>query len=184
MAEYRGVSGVARTVAKEYRGVSGIARQIAKAYRGVAAIARQYFSNIYYKLAVNNLTFTTYVLKVEDGVLTISGTVDKVDESGGNNGGTIAAWIYGDMGGKTISFNYTSSGYNASYSTIELRETNNAGTHTKYHRFSETVTTPKAFSAVLQEDTTTLRLGIWFDQVGRTASLTVSNLTIGGEAVF
>lgn len=43
MAEYRGVSGVARKVTKVYRGVNGVARNVSKQYRGVSGVARNFF---------------------------------------------------------------------------------------------------------------------------------------------
>lgn len=46
MAEYRGVSGVARKVSKVYRGVSGVARKVTKQYRGVNGVARKFFDSI------------------------------------------------------------------------------------------------------------------------------------------
>ena len=90
MAEYRGVSGVARQIAKEYRGVSGVARQIIKAYRGVSGVARMYFNKNKYKIEMyvesksEDTDISSYSITGAEGILDIS----LITEKGGDTSQT------------------------------------------------------------------------------------------------
>lgn len=185
MAEYRGVSGIARQIVKQYRGVSNIARPIIAAWRGVSGVARKYFSSFAYRIVPPNANDdgddmpngmpAEYSQTVKDGVLNISG------KSTGTSEAAIYINVYGDnIASKKITFNYTTSGYNAFYSTIELSEIGAEGAHTK-HQLSST---SGSFSKTLSANTTSIRFSIWFGLSVRTASLKVSNLKIGGQTVL
>ena len=183
MAEYRGVDGVARKIVKEYRGVDGIARKVVKEYRGVDGVARQYFSGFYYKIAAliyyegntSNDCLEEYVQKVEDGVMTISGT------STGKGKVKIPIRVYGNLAGKTISFTYKATGYDAMYATIEIMELDADG---EIKKSQLTSTTAKSFTATLSEETTSIMFSVWFSLSPKTASLEVWDLTIDGESVL
>ena len=182
MAEYRGVDGIARKLVKEYRGVDGIARKLVKEYRGVDGVARQYFSSgPYYKIgaliysAGNSGGLEEYVQEVKDGVMTISGT------STGTAKVKIPIYVYGDLGGKKISFTYKTKGYNAMYATIEITE---SGADGEIEKSQLTSITAKSFEAILDENTTRVMFSVWFSLSPTTASLEVWDLTIDGETVL
>ena len=173
MSRYRGVNGVARNVTKRYRGVEGVARKIAKSYRGIAGVARKYFSGFWWELILS-MPPQGVVLEVENKTLTMSATSEESD-----NG--LMCDIYGEsLAGKQISFDCVVSGYNASYSTIELIQINSSGQTIK----TTALSTSGAKSLTLAATTNFIRFQIWFGTSGRTASLNVSNLIIGGESVF
>lgn len=173
MSRYRGVNGVARKVTKRYRGVNGVARKITKGYRGIAGVARRYFSSIWWEFIVNTPP-AAYDLKVENKTLIMSGT-------SGTTGSGLVCDIRGEnFASKQISFDCVSSGYNASYSTIELLQINSSGQTIKTTALSSS----GAKTLTLEPTTNFIRFQIWFGASGRTASLNVSNLIIGGESVF
>ena len=173
MSRYRGVNGVARKVAKRYRGVSGVARKITKGYRGISGVARRYFSSIWWEFIVNTPP-AEYILKVENKTLAMSGT------SGTETSGLICDIRGENLASKQVSFDCISSGYNMNYSTIELLQINSSGQTIK----TTALTDSGAKSLTLEATTYFIRFQIWLGASGRTASLNVSNLIIGGESVF
>lgn len=111
MAEYRGVSNVARKVAKEYRSAEGVARKVIKAYRGVDNVARLYFNNSDFVFDFLNANISVgtndYYHGFEDGVLKLYLNTTHITTLQDNRPTVTASLSNGDdLGGRTLEFTY------------------------------------------------------------------------------
>lgn len=186
MAIYRGVAGVARKVISEWRGVGGVARKVKAEWRGVSGVARKVFDSWYWVFTTENslsanVELYDYTLDFTDGVLTISATYDGISGNN-NNGRSVCALLYGDFGGKTITFDYVSTNYNANYGVIGCNDYDGVNVPPSMERL---LTSSGSYSGTLDSNAKVVTFNIWMGGQSpyRTASLVVRNLKIGGETI-
>lgn len=185
---YIGVNGIARRVKKIYIGVNGVARKVIKGYIGVNGVARLFYSNLYtYSTNIQSnyadmVTFTNYFVGINsNGEIEISATA--VGTSSSNiNGRAIYFRINGDLAGKSLSFDYISSGYSSSYSSINHDEIDNDGNWTKIYDFSNG---SGSKTRTISNTASSISFGMWFGgkTSSRTAKLIISNLKIDDKVI-
>lgn len=187
---YIGVNGIARRVKNIYIGVNGVAKKVVKGYIGVNGIARLFYSSLYtYSTNIqseysNRVTFNNYFVGINsNGDIEISATAVATGSSSSNvNGRAIYFRINGDLAGKSLSFDYTSSGYTGNYSTINHDEIDSDGNWTSIYDFGNG---SGSKSRTISNTASSITFGMWFG--GKTSSCTVkliiSNLKIDGKVI-
>ena len=187
MDEYRGVSNIARKITKKYKGISGVARQILKEYRGIGGVERQYFQSLLYTFS-QELIFQHGTVQVNDFFCGIKEDTVRlwIDARGltskQNPGASISLKLHGDLSGKKISFDYTTSNFNSASSTTEFSVYNISGTPSVRYLSSSS----GHYSTTLASDTDYVSFNIWIsgDCPEKSVELIISNLTIDGESVL
>lgn len=193
MAMYRGVSGVARQIDKMYRGVSSVARAVKYGYRGVEGIARRFFDGKY--------IFKWFIVKTLESDYTINSA--SAGESGGiwkfilnvtgknaSSTGEIKVRLYlydgaSILEGKKITFEYTSTTYDARYFTGEFNCYDEDGNQISQNALSVT-STYKSKSFTIPEGTHHIGFGYWCNPTNKTWSgtLCVRNVVIDGIKII
>ena len=188
MDMYIGVSGITRRIKAIYIGVNGVARKVVKGYIGVNGTARLFFTSGYtYTTSIqnnnaNNVTFSDYFVGINSsGNIEISAT-GKGTASTNTNGRAIYFMITGDdIAGKTLTFDYTSSGYSTIYCTINHDEIDTSGNWTSIYELSSSGSKSRTISSNVKS----ISFGMWFggQTSTHTGKLIISNLKIGGETI-
>ena len=188
MSRYRGVSNVAREVVKRYRGVSNVARQITKSYRGVSNVARQFFGDGYkYTWPLKRSSNEYYT--VNEYFAGVDGDTWKfvLDVTGIQSGKDLVnrLRIDGDLGGKTISFDYTNTYYDVGKFTCEFICYNNNGT-VLYKTQLTRQSTFLSFYYTMPSNTAYIAFGYWCNPYTDhlSSTLTIKNVLIDGERLI
>lgn len=188
MAEYRGVNNVARQIVKEYRGVANVARQVTKAYRGVANVARQYIGNGFWvqfrkPSSYANVTVDSEYAGVDGNTIRLSFNNAKINSGGSHF--MCRMYIYPDESywDKTLSFDYTLSGYSASNHIWQLQFKNENDYDLREKNLSHN-TDGRSISFVIPTNTYRIDIGVWSNVSGKDGEMIITNMYIRDEQII
>ena len=186
---YIGVNGTSRKITDIYIGINGIARKVIKGYIGINGIAHQFFgTGIKYKYYWDPLNECDEYT-INETYCGIDGDEFKflVDIYGNSYIQDVCRlYIYcDDLSGKSISFDYKSSFYSASYCTTEYKEVGEEDVvnYTKALNTSSWT----SFSKTISSNTRNLVFGIWilsskYHHIS--SECLIRNLYIDGEKII
>lgn len=162
----------------------GVVRPLNDAYCMIKGTKRRFYPPSY-RIVMSkggdeyyNVSYNSCTLDISNGVATIA-----TDINSGSGSNKVKIVILGELANKSVSFDYTGSGYSAMYACIEYIEFDSS-----YSRLYTTqlLYNSSSISVISKSKCARIELSIWNDAAGgaRTTSVKFTNFKIDGESIF